>query len=399
MSIRIAKLGELSSLVSSGSTPKGGETAYLQSGPVMLIRSQNVLMRSLSLSSVAYIPEEIDSLMPRTRVEKHDVLLNITGASIGRVAHYNENRRANVNQHVCIIRPLPLLDSAYLTHCLASPNFQTQINHQQTGGTRQALTFPQIRDFDIPLPAIETQRRIAAILDKADAIRRKRQEAIALTEQLLRSTFLEMFGDPVTNPKRWPTALLKDLASIGSGVMKGRDYAAVETVKLPYMRVANVQDGYLKLDDVKTIEVPTSEAEKYLLQKGDILLTEGGDPDKLGRGAVWHGQIPQCIHQNHIFRVRPLQNYLTPEYLCALLGSVYGKRYFLKAAKQTTGIASINRSQLSNFPVLLPSLENQRTYSRFTAQHQNVTRTYQSLSSEADNLFNSLVQRAFTGQL
>lgn len=253
--------------------------------------------------------------------------------------------------------------------------------------------------YEVELPPLEEQRRIAAILAKVDAIRHKRQEAIALTEQLIRSTFLEMFGDPVTNPKRWPEKSLQGLADIGSGVMKGRDYTGVMTVERPYMRVANVQDGYLALDSIKTIELPEADAEKYTLRPGDVLLTEGGDPDKLGRGAVWMGQIDGCIHQNHIFRVRPLGVDLDSDYLCALLGSARGKRYFLRSAKQTTGIASINRSQLSEFPVLVPPHSVQQEYSRFVKSQRRLSARLSTAASEQEHLFHSLTHRAFTGQL
>ena len=219
-------------------------------------------------------------------------------------------------------------------------------------------TVPALRKSDleiiaVPLPPFREQRRIADILDRADEVRRKRKEAIALTEELLRSAFLEMFGDPVTNPKGWSVKLLGELADIASGVTKGKKYDGVKTVAVPYMRVANVQDGHLALDDVSDIAVAEEEARRYLLRSGDILLTEGGDPDKLGRGAVWHNEVPGCIHQNHIFRVRPHYGVM-PDYLSALIGSKRGKRYFLRAAKQTTGIATINMSQLKTFPALVP---------------------------------------------
>ena len=168
---------------------------------------------------------------------------------------------------------------------------------------------------------------------------------------------------------------------------------------VPYMRVANVQDGHLNLDDVTEIEVFQSDIEKYRLVEGDLLLTEGGDPDKLGRGAVWKGQIKDCIHQNHIFRVRPDSTKLLPEYLSAQIGSVRGKRYFLKAAKQTTGIASINKTQLSNYPVLIPPMKLQLKYSDIVEQHKRASDAITGRFDMIDDLFGSLTQRAFRGEL
>ena len=184
-----------------------------------------------------------------------------------------------------------------------------------------------------------------------------------------------------------------------SGVTKGRKLAGKSTIFVPYMRVANVQDGYLDLTEIKDIEVLPSDIEKYALQKGDILLTEGGDPDKLGRGAVWNGQIPKCIHQNHIFRVRVNGEYLIPEYVSALIGSTYGKKYFLKSAKQTTGIASINSTQLKNFPVLIAPLELQFKFAKVVSQIEKITESQQKSLLEINNLFDSLSHEAFTGKL
>lgn len=251
----------------------------------------------------------------------------------------------------------------------------------------------------IPLFPLSEQNRIAAILEKADAIRRKRQETVRLTEELIRSAFLEMFGDPVTNPKGWLERILVEVSDIRSGVTKGKKLDGKLTVSVPYMRVANVQDGHINLDEIKEIEVTPADAERYALHPGDVLLTEGGDPDKLGRGAVWRGQIEPCIHQNHIFRVRPNTNLVLPEFLSILIGSARGKKYFLRAAKQTTGIASINKTQLSNFPVLLPPLQLQQQFVALVKRQETLQQNLAMESKLQNDLFNSLIQRAFRGEL
>lgn len=157
-----------------------------------------------------------------------------------------------------------------------------------------------------------------------------------------------------------PIVLLHELCDLCSGITKGRKINSIETFEVPYMAVANVQDSKLSLDNVKTIDATPEEIERYRLLPGDLLLTEGGDPDKLGRGAIWNGEIDVCIHQNHIFRARKASNHIDMPYLAHLVSSPYGKRYFLRQSKQTTGIASINMAQLKRFPVPLPPLEEQR---------------------------------------
>jgi len=133
-----------------------------------------------------------------------------------------------------------------------------------------------------------------------------------------------------------------------------------EAVELPYLRVANVQDGHLDLDVIKTVAVSHEDVARFSLQPGDVLFTEGGDFDKLGRGTVWRGEIPNCLHQNHVFAVRPSPSKLLPEFLAALASSAHGRRYFQLSSKQSTNLASINSTQLKDFPVPLPSLDLQR---------------------------------------
>ena len=128
---------------------------------------------------------------------------------------------------------------------------------------------------------------------------------------------------------------------------------------MPYLRVANVQRGYLDLAEIKMVDVKTDEKHKYLLRNGDLLLTEGGDFDKLGRAAIWREQIPVCIHQNHIFRARPL-GAASAEWLMLCTNSPYGRDYFLSSSKQTTNLASINSTQLKNCPIALPPIAEQQ---------------------------------------
>jgi type I restriction enzyme S subunit len=299
-----------------------------------------------------------------------------------------------------VLRPGPEIDRRYLFYAIWNTHFRCRAVPAMTGSAGQKrLPAEALRRYRLALPPLEEQRRIAAILDKADAIRRKRQQAIQLTDDLLRSAFLDMFGDPIINPRSWAQARLDSVADIRSGITKGRRLNPAQVVLVPYMRVANVQDGHIALDEVKEIEVLRDEVDTFRLLPGDILLTEGGDPDKLGRGAVWHGQIDPCVHQNHIFRVRPNVTVVLPDFLGTLIGSTRGKGYFGRAAKQTTGIATINRTQLGGFPVLLPPVDLQQRYAKLVKQTGALEGRVQERYSEGDALFESLCRRAFRGEL
>lgn len=286
-----------------------------------------------------------------------------------------------------------VIDLRYLFYALKRANLAQRTITTSIPG----LNRDDFYDAEIPLPPLPEQKRIAAILDKADAIRRKRQQAIQLADEFLRSVFLDMFGDPVTNPKGWKEATLMDIADIRTGVTKGKKIDPSQAVTLPYMRVANVQDGFLSLEDVQEITVPAADAEKCKLMGGDILLTEGGDPDKLGRGHVWNNEVSNCIHQNHIFSVRIKDfSLIRPEFLSAQIASQRGKRYFLKVGKQTTGIATINKTVLSEFKPFVPPVKVQDRYIRIANAISELKQ-----KSPADNMgiFESLSQKAFSGHL
>lgn len=192
---------------------------------------------------------------------------------------------------------------------------------------------------------------------------------------------------------------LDEVAEIGSGVTLGRDLSGSATVDLPYLRVANVQDGFLDLSEIKTVKVRTTEVDQFSLAAGDVLLTEGGDFDKLGRGAVWDGSISPCLHQNHIFRVRADRSKLEPEFLATLIGSEYGKRYFLRIAKRTTNLASINKTQLSAFPVLLPDLWEQQKIVERLAATQKLLDVQQKELRQLERLNRGLMQDFLTGRV
>ncbi|MBP6733408.1 MAG: restriction endonuclease subunit S [Chromatiaceae bacterium] len=164
-------------------------------------------------------------------------------------------------------------------------------------------------------------------------------------------------------PEHWAVTRLKFVATVQTGVAKGKDYSNRQKIEAPYLRVANVQDGYLDLQDITTIERPAEDLPRYLLQEGDVLMNEGGDYDKLGRGHVWRSEIDPCIHQNHVFAVRP--RLITSEWLNIVTGSSYAQFYFMTRAKQSTNLASISSTNIMELPVVIPPDIERSTIANF----------------------------------
>lgn len=292
------------------------------------------------------------------------------------------------------------VDRGYFYHLLSSDFMFARFASRAAGSTVKNLNTEIVSGVQVSLPPLDEQRRVAAILDKADALRQRRKRSIAILDSLMQSIFLDMFGDVVANDRGWANGLtLEDVSDIGSGITKGRPDKGAALREVPYMAVVNVQERHLDLSQVKTIGATEAEIAKFRLEPGDLLLTEGGDPDKLGRGTLWQGELPEAIHQNHIFRVRFDTDQVVPLFGNWLIGSARGKSYFMKSAKQTTGIASINKSQLSSFPMLLPPIAVQKTFAASAATVAGHRGHLVIAANRADDLFASLQHRAFSGQL
>lgn len=244
-------------------------------------------------------------------------------------------------------------------------------------------------NMPIVLPPIDEQQTIARFLDyktaQIDALIAKKESLLAklaekrtalisqaVTKGLdptvpMKDSGIEWLGDI---PAHWEIMVLKRLAEVRGGVTKGRKLDNVETLELPYLRVANVQDGHIDTADMSNIEITLDEVERYSLKAGDVLMNEGGDNDKLGRGAVWDARIDPCLHQNHVFAVRPYEKVLS-NWLALITSSSYAKFYFFSKAKQTTNLASISATNIKLLPVVLPP-ESERNQILQFLETQNV---------------------------
>ena len=331
-----------------------------------------------------------------TKLSKIDDIVLSIRASIGDKVW--SNSIYCLGRGVAALRVSAGLEKDYLWHTLS--HVEKKLAAKAKGATFKQVNREDIHSLKIPLPPLAQQKRIAAILDKADEIKRKREQAIAKLDQLAQSIFVEMFGDMVSNNKQWDDSkLLDDVAEIVSGITKGRKLNGATLRSIPYLAVLNVQDKSLNLSVIKTIEATEAEINRLLIRNNDLLLTEGGDADKLGRGTLWNNELPECIHQNHIFRVRTTSNTISPRFLNWLIGSQRGKKYFLKSAKQTTGIASINMTQLKSFPLLLPPIALQEQFATRISKLEKLKASNIAALEKHNQLFASLQSQAFTGQL
>jgi type I restriction enzyme S subunit len=306
---------------------------------------------------------------------------------------------ATFNQDVKALVPAADIHPRYLARCLRWLEPRVLAATEESSHGTKRLSGQVFENLPIPVPPMPEQRRIADILDKADSIRRKRKEAIALTEELRRSAFLEMFGDPVTNPKGWEVTPLGKVSDV-SGGLQVTHARELHPITLPYLRVANVFRDRLDLTEVKEIRATYAEAERTALRVGDVLVVEGhGNPNELGRAAVWSGALPRCTHQNHLIRVRPTPGVLEANFLSAYLNAGSGRAQMLRMGKTTSGLNTISTNNVRAVSMLLPPIELQRSFCKIVDGNAHLLGAMQASRAATDELFAGLVDRAFRGEL
>ncbi|MCI5209774.1 MAG: restriction endonuclease subunit S [Candidatus Electrothrix sp. ATG2] len=332
---------------------------------------------------------------------------------------YKISGRAWVNNHAHVLRPKDGYDFNYIFYALEHKNVLPFIK----GGTRAKLNQKELREVVIYVPQHKNvQEKISQILLSVDDSLKATQKLIHKYQQIKYSLMHDLFTRGVTGdgklrppreqapelyketpigwiPKEWDVRSLAQLSDITSGVTLSSKVTSGQDIAIPYLRVANVQDGYLDLADVKKIKVNRITFEKLKLKQGDVLMNEGGDFDKLGRGTVWQGEIANCIHQNHVFRVRVNSSQLEPFYLAYWSQSEFGKKYFVLSSKQSTNLASINSTQLKAFPIGLPGFDEQK---RIVVRINAINEKIKMLSDEGKKLTSrkfGLMQDLLTGKV
>ena len=246
----------------------------------------------------------------------------------------------------------------------------------------------------IPIPPLPIQKRIAAVLEKADVAREKRRQANQLTGQFLQSAFLEMFGDPVTNPKGWDRIEAGKIFEIKLGKMLDEKRFTGKNLR-PYLRNINVQWDDFDLSDIQEMDFTSGEFERNKLRRGDILVCEGGE---VGRCAIWNEQIADCGYQKALHRLRVTNPVIDGRYFVNFMRLAATHGLLLRDTSQVT-IAHFTAEKFREFKVLVPPLRDQQQFAALVEKVEGLRGKQRDSEKELENLFNSLMQRAFRGEL
>lgn len=358
----------------------------------------------------------------RQLIRSGDTVFSTVRPYLERIAYIDESLdREFASTGFCVLRPTSDLDPRYLFHYASSPLLLDQVLPLQKGVSYPAVLDKEVRGATLPIPPLDEQRRIVAILEdhlsRLDAatasVAAAKRRSAALLEQHVVELLLGARGERAKTallgselpplPQGWRWNSLGGLADVVGGVTKDTTRQSDRSIpEVPYLRVANVQRGRLDLDRITMIRVPAVRAAQLELRPGDVLLNEGGDRDKLARGWVWEGQIAGCIHQNHVFRARPALGVVDPYWL-AWLANTLGGPWAERHGKQSVNLASISLSTIKRMPVPLPPLSVQKSLladiSQLSASLAHGSGELISAQSKSGLLRRSLLAAAFRGDL
>jgi type I restriction enzyme S subunit len=250
----------------------------------------------------------------------------------------------------------------FIALCLGRPAAWRELADLTVGTAtrRSRLSTEAFLEYEIDLPRLGDQGHIMATMDVVEAAlsaaRAEQAAGVGLLHTAMEYLVARSHGRPASG---WAETQLGAISDVRSGVTKGRKTSG-PLLDVPFLRAANVQDGFLDLREVKTIPATETEIARFRLEPGDVLLVEGGNEEHVGRGWLWQGEVETCLHQNHVFRARPTRERVEPRFLAYAIGSSPARRHCLAAAKRTTNLASISKREIEIMPLSLPSRLEQR---------------------------------------
>lgn len=333
----------------------------------------------------------------RQLVATGDVLVSTVRPNLNAVAFVQSDLDgATASTGFCVLRPRPdELDGRYLYHWVQAVPFVGHLVQLATGASYPAVSDKIVKSTAIPLPPMEQQRRIAAVLDAAEALRTKRRRALAKLDSLTQAFFIYIFGDPIANPKGWEIVQLGDVLESAT---YGTSKKASSTGRFPVLRMGNLTvEGRLDVSDMKFVDLDDNKIERHTVQHGDVLFNRTNSADLVGKTAVYRLE-ERMAYAGYLIRLRPKED-LNSEYLGTFMNLPTTKLLLRKMCKSIIGMANINAREIQTVKLPLPPRERQ---SGFATAHADVDQHRARLNKQLSSLevlFACLQQRAFRGEL
>lgn len=371
---------------------------YASSG-YRVIRIANVQKGKIVDNNPQFVPDNIANSYPEFILSENDLLMSLTG-NVGRVGRVKkELLPAVLNQRVAALYPREtIIDLEYLFHYLNSDSFIKEAERNSNGIAQLNLSTKWVGQHKVPVPPMAEQKRIAAILDKADDIRRKREESLKLADEFLKSVFDDMFGDPFNNPKDWDVVRLKDVIEEGpqNGLYKpSKCYGKGN----PIIRIDSFYNGIVNIEKLKTVEVNDKELDAFEIFEGDFVINRVNSRSHLGKCGLVPKIKNRTVFESNMMRVKFDKTQLDNEYALMILKSDYMKNQILNSAKDAVNQSSINQKDVTSFQIPLPPIHKQLEFAAIVQQIGKQTREMEKSLNFGREVVGSLTQKAFKGEL
>lgn len=398
MSLEYKKLGDVADFIRGITYKPNDLVENFSEGSTVCMRTANVQVQ-LKQDDLLSVPDNLVKNEDKFLIEG-DILVSTANSwnLVGKCCWVPKlEYSATAGGFISILRAnQEKLDQRYLYHWFNSPNTQLLARNcgRQTTNISN-MDLERCLSIKIPLPPLAEQRRIASILDQADELRQKRQQAIEKLDQLLQATFIDMFGDPVSNPKGWELKAVGDVSESKLGKMLDKKKQSSENDQYKYLRNANVQWFKFDLSDLFEMEFNEKDRKNCELKYDDILVCEGGEP---GRAAIWKDQLENCYFQKALHRVRLDTSKILPEYFVWLFW-FYSKNGGFDDYITVATIAHLTGVKMKAMKIPIPSLKLQEDFKQKVLEIDNLKTKHEQSSKLVENLFKSLQNKAFSGNL
>lgn len=395
-----AKLGTLVKQVRGVSYKKDEIFEEFKEGTIPLLRANNIIGEGkLFFDPILYVKEE--KVKEEQLILKGDIVIAASSGSInivGKPGQANRDLNKTFGAFCKLIRNKneEILNTKYLGHFFNSPYYKRTIRNAAAGANINNLRNEHIDNLEIPVPPMEVQIKIASALDKAQELIDSRKAQIEKYDELLQAVFLDMFGDPVINPKGWEKGTIRDLLSEAKyGTSKKADEKNGE---YPVLRMNNITyKGNWDFSSLKYVNLDENELEKYLVHKGDILFNRTNSKELVGKTAVYVEENSMA-YAGYLVRLRTNKK-ANPHYISTYLNSHHGKLTLRNMCKSIVGMANINAQEVQDIKILHPPLDLQNQFASIVEKVEMEKKLCEESLKQMKENFNSIMQRAFRGEM
>jgi type I restriction enzyme, S subunit len=366
---------------------------------IPVLRAGNIQESLVTDSDLVYVPAELVSNEQKMRRGDLAICMSSGSASIvGKTAHLDSDWNGSVGAFCAIVRFNPNLHHRLGSYWFRSPAFLEWRNRNAQGANIQNLRRTELENLSIPVPPMAEQERIVKLLDESDELRKLRVKADKRTAEFIPALFHDMFGGPIRNARGIAVVRVEEAGRVQLGRQRSPKYQTGKFTR-PYVRVANVFEDRIDVSDLLSMDFGERDFRQYRLDHGDILLNEGQSTELVGRPAMWRNEVADCCFQNTLLRFQPNRQKVLPDFALGVFLTYFRTGEFAKLSGKTSSIAHLGAGRFAKMPFVFPPMPLQKEFALRVTEIRELEAGQAASRRRLEELFQSLLHRAFNGEL